>query len=380
MADTQTIQNIVDSNCGMLLTDMQKANPNADVGISVALYYPGNTDVPGFFKYGSAGPGIDITDTTVYAMGSVTKVFTATLASYLNVKNIVGALDQTTVSQYLKNLSCTPTGVSGTYWDEVTFADFATQTSGMPDEANGRYSEQLFADELPSCRQMSWWTDSENETNFQKNQQFWIYSNAGFVTLGFAVAAAAADAALAVGYTALLKNIITSPIGMPNSFTGDDVPANAVIAEGYDSPNSQPRPATNAVDLKSTAQDMLAWLDAVYTAMRLQATQGASLTPLQQAIANTTNTWKTNLTNPNKNPIPFDMGLAWQIPTMGSAQVLAKNGATGKGGFSCWVGLTRYDSAVPAAGIALMTNQIGVDPDPTARKILHDIIDTNSSA
>ena len=373
MATTQTIQNIVDSNCGMLLTDMQKAHPSSDVGISVALYYPGNTDVPGFFKYGLAGPGIEITDETVYAIGSVTKVFTATLASYLNVKNIIGALDQATVSQYLRNLSCTPTGVSGSYWDEVTFADFATQTSGMPDESNGPYAEQLFADELPSCPQMSWWTDSENETNFKKNQGSWIYSSAGFVTLGFAVAAAAADGALPGGYTALLKNIITSPIGMPNTFAADDVPPNAVIAEGYDA-SSSPHPATNAADLKSTAQDMLAWLDAVYTAMKLQATQGASLTPLQQAIANTTNIWKTNLTNPNGHSIPFDMGLAWQIPTMDSAQVLAKNGATGKGGFSCWVGLTRYDSTVPAAGIALMTNQIGVDPDPTAGTILREIL------
>lgn len=373
MADTQTIQGIVDSKCRILLKEMQHAH-NKDVGISVALYYPGNTDVPTFFKYGSAGPGIEITDETVYAIGSVTKVFTATLASYLNVKNIIGALDQTTVSQYLRNLSCTPTGVSGSYWDEVTFADFATQTSGMPDEANGPYAEQLFADELPSCPQMSWWTDSENETNFKTNQGSWIYSNAGFVTLGFAVAAAAADGALPGGYTALLENIITSPIRMPNTFAADDVPPNAVIAEGYSSASSPPHPATNAADLKSTAQDMLAWLDAVYTAMKLQATEGASLTPLQQAIANTTNIWKTNLTNPNGKSIPFDMGLAWQIPTMGSAQVLAKNGATGKGGFSCWVGLTRYDSTVPAAGIALMTNQIGVDPDRTAGTILREIL------
>ena len=374
MTDTQTVQNIVDTQCGELLTNMQKAQGNTEVGISVALYYPGNTDVPGFFKYGSAGPNIDITNQTIYAIGSVTKVFTASLASYLNVKNIIGALDQTTVKQYLINLSCTPTGVFGDYWDEVTFADFATQTSGMPDEANGPYSEQLFADELPLCRQFSWWNDSDNEASFQKNQGSWIYSNAGFVTLGFAVAAAAADSGLSGGYTALLESAITSQIGMPNTFAAQDVPPNAVIAEGYDKPNSPPKPATNAADLKSTAQDMLAWLGANYTAMKLNA-EGQSLTPLQQALVNATNVWKTNLKNQNGGPIPFDMGLAWQIPMFGSAQVLAKNGATGKGGFSCWVGLTRYDSNVPAAGIALMTNQIGVDPDPTARTILKQIIE-----
>lgn len=369
-ATTQSVQTIVDTNCGDLLKAMQQAHTNSDVGISVALYYPGNTDVPGFFKYGLAGPGIDITNETVFAIGSVTKVFTATLAAYLSVKNIIDALDQTLVSKYLTNTACQPAGVSGPYWNEVTFAQFATQTSGMPDEANGRYSEQLFTDEPPSCPQLSWW--NANETSFQTNRGYWIYSSAGFVTLGFAVAAAAAAGGLKGGYTALLESIITSPIGMPNTFAADDVPPHAVLAQGYNA-HSKSHPATAAADLKSTAQDMLAWLDAVYTAMKLQA-GGASLTPLQQAIADTTNTWIANPENPNQKPTNFAMGLGWQIPTINSAQVLTKNGATGQAGFSCWVGLTRYDSTVPAVGIALMTNQTGVDPDPTAHKILQEII------
>src|ERR1051325_10570545 len=367
---TQRVQAIVDSNCGTLLKQMQQAHLNSDVGISVALYYPGNTGVPGFFKYGLAGPGIEITDETVYAIGSVTKVFTATLAAYLNVKNVIDELDRTLVGKYLTNSDCQPAGVSGSYWNEVTFAQFATQTSGMPDEANGRYSEQLFTDEPPSCPQLSWW--NANETSFQNNQGYWIYSSAGFVTLGFAVAAAAAAGGLTGGYTALLESAITSPVGMPNTFAADNIPPHAVLAQGYNS-KSKSLPITAAADLKSTAQDMLAWLNAVYTAMKLEA-EGASLTPLQQAIANTTNTWIANPENPDKTPTKFAMGLGWQIPTISSAQVLMKNGATGQAGFSCWVGLTRYDSTVPPVGIALMTNQTGVNPDPAAHKILEQII------
>jgi CubicO group peptidase (beta-lactamase class C family) len=368
--NTQTVQGIVDSNCYKLLNEMKQAHPNSDVGVSVALYYPGNTDVPGFFKYGLAGPGIEITNETVYAIGSVTKLFTATLAAYLNVQNIIGELDQTLVGQYLGNANCRSSGVSGSYWDKVTFAQFATQTSGMPDEANGPYSDQLFADEPPSCHQLSWW--NANETSFQNYQGYWIYSNAGFVTLGFAVAAAAAAGGLTGGYTALLERIITSQIGMPNTFAADDVPPNAVLAQGYNA-NSKRVPITDAADLKSSAQDMLAWLDAVYQAMKLQAA-GDSLTPLQQALANTTNIWIANPENPDKKPTNFAMGLGWQIPTISSSQVLTKDGVTGKGGCSCWVGLTRYDSTVPPVGIALMTNQTGVDPDPTAHNILQNII------
>lgn len=367
---TQTVPGIVDSNCYKLLQLMKKAHPNSDVGVSVALYYPGNTGVPGFFKYGLAGPDIEITNETVYAIGSVTKVFTATLAAYLNVKNIIGALDQTLVGQYLTNGNCKPSGVSGSYWNNVTFAEFATQTSGMPDEANGPYSNQLFADEPPSCNQLNWW--NENETSFGNNRGYWIYSSAGFVTLGFAVAAAAAAGGLTGGYTALLESIITAPISMPNTFAADDVPPNAVLAQGYNA-NSKPVPITDAADLKSSAQDMLAWLDAVYQAMKLQAAV-ASLTPLQQALANTTKVWIANPENPDKKPTNFAMGLGWQIPTIGSSQVLTKNGVTGKGGCSCWVGLTRYDSTAPPVGIALMTNQVGVNPDHTAHQILQEII------
>jgi len=163
-----------------------------------------------------------------------------------------------------------------------------------------------------------------------KQSSCWIYSSAGFVTLGFAVAAAAAAGGLTDGYTSLLESIITAQIGMPNTFAADDVPPNAVLAQGYNA-NSKQVPITAAADLKSSAQDMLAWLDAVYQAMKLQAA-GASLTPLQQALANTTNIWIANPENPDKKPTNFAMGLGWQIPTIGSSQVLTKNGVTGKGG------------------------------------------------
>ena len=45
-----------------------------------------------------------------------------------------------------------------------------------------------------------------------------------------------------------------------------------------------------------------------------------------------------------------------------------------QGGCSCWVGLTKYAAGVPAVGIALLTNQDVVDPDPTAHTILEQIV------
>jgi beta-lactamase class C len=366
-----TVQEIVDSHCHRLLTAMKAHHGKADVGISVALFYPGNPEVPNFFKYGSAGPGIDITAGTVYAIGSVTKLFTATLAAYLSAQAVIGELGQTLVGPFLANAGCTPSALSGSYWKEATFAQFATQTSGMPDEANGPYSDQLFADQPPSCEQLQWW--HHNRESFASNQGYWIYSSAGFVTLGFAVAAAAAAAGLTGGYTALLENIITTPLAMPNTFAAGDVPANAVLAQGYNN-HSKAVQVTNAADLKSSAQDLLVWLASVYQAMELQAS-GKTLTELQQALANPTNIWIASPENPDRQPTAFAMGLGWQIPTFASTQVLAKDGVTDKGGCSCWVGLTRYDPTAPPVGIALLTNQDGVAPDPTARTILQKIIE-----
>jgi CubicO group peptidase (beta-lactamase class C family) len=368
--NTSTIQTIVNSNCGALLKQLQTDHPNEGVGISVALYYPRNPDVPNFFSYGSAGPGINITPKTVYGIGSVTKVFTSALAAYLSVREMIGELDKTLAGTYLSNVGCNPSGVSGDYWKKLTFAQLATQTSGMPDEAPGLHSDQLFTDQPPSCHLIGWWNDDQE--SFLSNLGYWIYSSAGFVTLGFAVAAAGNKGGLTGGYTEMLKNVITGPIDMPNTFAADDVAPGAVLAQGYD--RLKPVPITDASDLKSSAQDMLAWLGAVYQAMQLQAC-GATLSPLQQALADTTNTWIANPLRPDKKPTGFAMGLAWQIPTFGTAQVLIKNGATSKGGCSCWVGLTRYASNVPPVGVALMTNQIGVDPDPCAQSIIKQIMD-----
>ena len=38
------------------------------------------------------------------------------------------------------------------------------------------------------------------------------------------------------------------------------------------------------------------------------------------------------------------------------------------------MGLTKYAAGVPAVGIALLTNQDVVDPDPTAHTILEQIV------
>lgn len=369
-ASASAVQEIVDSHCKKLLHRLQKECQGAAVGISVALYYPGNPAVTGFFPYGQAAPGVAITPDTVYAIGSVTKLFSATLAAYLQVKNVID-LKTTPVGPYLFNTGCQTPKVSGSYWDQVPFLAFATHTSGMPDEATrlGPYSTPLFNDEPPSCDLIQWW--NSNQSSFAQMQGLWNYSSAGFVTLGFATAQVASENGYPGGYTTLLSQIITGPFGMSNTFPADFVPAGAQLAQGYY--KGAPKSVTGAEDLKSSARDQLDWLTAVYQTMQVAA-GGGNLTDVQQAILLTTQEWPPPPLNWKKQPTDFVMGLAWQISTFGQANVLFKNGATSAGGCSCWVGLTKYAADVPAVGIALMTNLDGAKPDPTARTILEQIV------
>ena len=372
---TNSVQSIIDSNCNGLLTKMQDGHTGADVGISVALYYPNDSGIPSFFQYGWAGPNEVITSETVYAIGSVTKVFTASLAAYLSVTGVIGDLGLTPIAPYLLGVSG-----SGPYWDGweglepgVSFAQFATQTSGMPDEANGPYGDQLFADDPPSSEQISWW--KENQSEFENNLGYWIYSSAGFVTLGFAVAAAAQCSGLGK-YTELLQNVITTPLGMLSTFAARDMPGQLPLAQGYN--HNTAVSVLDAADLKSSAQDMLTWLTNVYQALQAQA-EGCTLSPLQQALVSAASVWIKDPQKPTGEDTNFAMGLGWQIPTINlaenSAQVLTKDGLTSKGGCSCWIGLTRYASDVAPVGIVLLTNQDWIGPDSTGRTILQQIME-----
>ena len=96
----------------------------------------------------------------------------------------------------------------------------------MPDESNGPYSNNLFANKAPACPQLAWWERSRQPEEVRAIRA-WIYSSAGFVTLGFAVAAAAAKGGLTGGYPALLEEVIAAALGMPNTFGADNVPPHA---------------------------------------------------------------------------------------------------------------------------------------------------------
>ena len=116
---TSQVEHIVNHYCRKFLTEIKSYNEFNAVGIAVALYYPNNPDVPAFFHYGLSAPDQGVTRDTIYSLGSVTKVFTSTLASYLTVTGVIPALDQALSGPYLSNASCRPSVVSGAYWENA---------------------------------------------------------------------------------------------------------------------------------------------------------------------------------------------------------------------------------------------------------------------
>jgi CubicO group peptidase (beta-lactamase class C family) len=328
----------------------------------------------------------------------VTKVFTATLAAYLEVVGAIGPLNQILAWEYLGNPNAEPpdNGVNGNYWwnpanqTGVTLFQFATQTSGMPDEPTVQrgqnFSELLFEGAFPGPVQYVWWNSPSNQQAFQSDEKYWIYSSAGFVTLGFAVQGAAYTASqrnsklkLPGTYPALLQQEMLNPIKMPFTFGSSTPPDNATLAWGYNKKHGPALPVLNAQDLKSTAADMYNLLEYQYGAMKSQATN-QKMDSLEQAAAMAGQVQISSPLLQSGKIAPFNMRYGWQIQpytTKGGTSLayLEKNGATSSNGFSCWVGLTTYGADVPPVGIALMTNQVGTDPDPTAIGILRQILD-----
>lgn len=362
------IQQALDQACRSLLSQMQQGGTRPYVGIAAALYYPADPSVPAFFPYGWAAKGQRITPDTIFAIGSVTKVFTATLASHLQVTKVLPSLDFS-VAPYLANPECTPSGVPKKgYLGTVTFSNLATQTSGMGRTAPHSPSVPLFDGQPPACEMLHWWNTDHPE--FPRDQGFWIYSNAGFVTLGFAVAKAASRP-----YPELLRSRITDPVGMPNTFAGQDFPDGTPVAQGWKK-SGKSGDIRTAADLKSTAADLTVWLRTVHEAMAVSPKGSA----LQRAIAQTTNVWvpapkaPPSTKWPDGQPMKFQMGLAWQIPTLPfGGQIVEKDGGVGGAGFTCWVGLTKPSATSQPVGLALLTNQVGVPPDNTARNLLNTI-------
>ncbi len=323
-------------------------------GMSAAIVFTGETCAPFSFGFIDKKHSAAVTDTTIFGMGSVTKVFTSILLqSAVNAKTM-------NLTDFVTKYLPTEVGEKGTDISSVTLQDLATHTAGMPDEGGSQPGVTLFADEPPSQDLIQWWEAFRAQPAIGT---CWRYSSIGFVTLGYAVGGYQPNQ-----YNQQLADVITTPLNMPH--TASSV-SGETVAQGYEgNPENTKIVHQMPADLKSNAADMQTFLNACVFPDQSNSL-GAAILDTQKSL------YKGNNCDGNQSPLKFQMGLAWQIFEMTSGgnnyQLLAKDGAAG--GYDAWIGV------IPSlTGVVLLSNkQMVKTPTPniggTGRSILQQILD-----
>ncbi|MCC8400306.1 beta-lactamase [Paraburkholderia sp. MMS20-SJTN17] len=211
-------------------------------GMAVGVIEDGK---PYVYNYGVASTqtGKPVTSDTLFELGSVSKTFTATLASYAQLDGKLSLSDGT--ERYLPTLRGRPFG-------KVSLLNLGTHTPGglplqVPDDIhNDAQLLQYFHD----------WQPAHAPGTFR------TYSNPGIGTLGLITAKA-----MGQDFTALMQQRVFPALGMKSTYIQVPAAKMADYAQGY-TKDGEPIRLTGGVisaeayGVKSTAADMLRYVQA----------------------------------------------------------------------------------------------------------------------
>jgi beta-lactamase class C len=228
-------------------------------GMAVAILHDGKTE---FYNYGVASKETQqpITQQTLFEIGSLSKTFTATLASYAAQQKKLQFSDK--ASKWLPELK-------GSAFDQVSLLNLATHTAGTP----------LFVpDEVTNQQQlMDWYKHWQPNA---KPGSVRVYSNLGIGMLGMIAAKS-----LQQPFISAMEQQLLPAMGMHHTFI--QVPASAMgqYAQGYNKQDKPVRVTPGPLDaesygLKSTSADLIRWLS-------IQLNERKIAPEWQQAIART---------------------------------------------------------------------------------------------
>lgn len=302
-------------------------------GIVVGLLDHGHPRVVAFGDARPGGPPLD--GNTVFEIGSVTKVFTATVLAEMVVKGDVNLDDP--VARYLPGTVQVPARGG----KQITLLDLATQTSGLPrlptnfapkDSSNpyADYTVQQLYDFLSSYQ-----LPREIGSAYE-------YSNAGMGLLGHALAHHARTS-----YERLVIERVLEPLGMHDTRITLTPSMRARLAQGHDDAGAPVPPwdlptLAGAGAFRSTADDMLKFLAAA-----LDTTRG----PLAKAMA---------LAQPARHSAGegtgLRVGLGWHLLTVAGHDVVWHNGQTG--GYHSFIGV---DHATGGNAVVLANSSNNID-------------------
>jgi CubicO group peptidase (beta-lactamase class C family) len=171
-------------------------------GVAVSLYL-GGKDYLLSLGDGGGFAAQPVTPDLMFGIGSVTKVFSATMLAYQTIGED-GAPPLKRIDDCVCDYLPPEVGANGSGIDQVTLRELATHMSGMPRQIPDEPGKWLFRDRRPPRYLIRWWE------NFEKPEQpQWLYSNAAFITLGFALEGPNSWPR----YNELLASYITSALG-----------------------------------------------------------------------------------------------------------------------------------------------------------------------
>lgn len=228
-------------------------------GMAIAISHKGQSH---FFGYGVASRESSkaVDRHTLFELGSISKLFTATLGAYAEARGTLNLSDN--ASQYLPELR-------GSAFDHISLLDLATYTAGgLPLQ---------FPDAVGSERQMLDYYRNWQAVYAPGMQR--LYSNPSIGLFGHLAAAS-----MAKPFQQLMEKDLLPQLGMQESYV--QIPAEQMTryAWGYRDDKAV-RVGPGALDaeaygLKSTAADMLRFIDANLHPDKLP-------TPLRQAVSST---------------------------------------------------------------------------------------------
>ncbi|HSS21690.1 MAG TPA: serine hydrolase [Pyrinomonadaceae bacterium] len=273
---------------------------------------------------------------TIFQIGSVTKVLTATLLAIYAEKNVVNYSD--TLEKYL------PAGRTVHKWKDgtkISLFDLATHYSGLPRTMTGDGPTSI----------LDAYNFLEITKLVSKPGDTWAYSNLGFGFLALAVARAAS----AQGWDSLVEKDIGKPLNLVDTTVDLDATQTQRLAQGYTkagNPTNKPMPGWpglgGAGQLNSTPDDMMKFLS---------FNMGLTQTPLNSLLPDLHKSWR-----PAGRAGSFQ-GLGWNI-IQGKTKTVWKNGTTP--GFHSYIGFCKAKKS----GVFVLSNSLQLDSTKLGQELL----------
>lgn len=234
-------------------------------GMAVALSIDGQQH---YFHFGSADQeaGSPVTEETLFELGSVSKIFTATLAAYAQSSGALSLSD--TASRYLPALE-------GSAFDGITLLELGTYTAG---ELPLQFPDAVQNEETMIGYYRQWRPESAPGSHR-------LYSNPSLGLFGYLAAQS-----MGKPFETLMQEALFAPLGLEHSYFQVPEAQQAHYAYGYSKEDEPVRVNPGMLDaqaygIKSTAADVLTFVKANMDDAGLSENELDE--PLRQAMAAT---------------------------------------------------------------------------------------------